>query len=271
MTVYRFIKRFGDFGVSFFLLRMTIFKINPNRREKDIPKKFVHAEVLRPDVPKQVAKLAAGQHQRQQHESKDLNTYDIMTMLAMTAESKAKTSGSPFMDDATIYLCLEQLGMVSEAKFVQPKKPTRKSVQEQLVCASPISLILTSPAFPQRDQFLQRYRALAFMVAVAVLHNTHGALLVRVKDLNGFDSVEANDVFKFNLLKDYAGGLTVQDMKAFIDWFIAANPGVLASKAKIKDKLLDLKHYRMTFYHVMHPEGTVPEAKRMLLLYTDSV
>lgn len=105
---------------------------------------------------------------------------------------------------------------------------------------------------------------MCFLVSVAVANNLHGALLTRVRELNGHDSTEGTDVFKFNLLKEYGSGLTIGDMKSFIDWILKAPPGILQSKGRIQAKLTDLKHYRMAYYHVMHPDGMVPESKSML-------
>ena len=57
-----------------------------------------------------------------------------MSMIAQTAENKMKQKKSPFLDDSVLFLTLESLGMVSESKLIPSKKPTKKSVQEQLVC-----------------------------------------------------------------------------------------------------------------------------------------
>ena len=110
-----------------------------NRRgwqEDDIPEpiRFVHAEVLRPDCPSQIARLAAGQHQHQQHNGKDIKKYDIMGMLVLVAEKKLAEVHRAYLDDAKLFETLDSLGMVSEAKLVPSKKPTKKSVHEQLVC-----------------------------------------------------------------------------------------------------------------------------------------
>ena len=99
--------------------------------------------------------------------------------------------------------------------------------------------------------------------------NDNGALLVKVRDVNGHDSTEQTDVFKYNLVKEYSGGLTVSDMKDFITWFIKAPRGVLESKARIQAKFTELKHFRMAYYHVMHPDGRVPESKSMHQFYSD--
>jgi hypothetical protein len=93
--------------------------------------------------------------------------------------------------------------------------------------------------------------------------NESGTALVKVREVNGHDSTEATDVFKFNLLKEYSGGLTVTDMREFITWFTKAPPGILENKARMQAKLTELKHFRMAYYHVMHPDGRVPESKSM--------
>lgn len=95
---------------------------------------MVEAEVLRAYTPIQVAQLAAGLHQQRQRDTKDINTYDIMAMLAMKAEKKKKDQGSPYLDDGQLFLALESMGMVSLAKLVQGKKESKKSPNDLLVC-----------------------------------------------------------------------------------------------------------------------------------------
>ena len=97
------------------------------------PLKFVHGEVLRADCPNQIARLAAGQHQKQQHDTRDINTYDIMSMMAKVCDRLLQDAPTAFMDDAELFLTLETMGMVTESKLIPSKKPTKKTPHEQLV------------------------------------------------------------------------------------------------------------------------------------------
>ena len=108
------------------------------------------------------------------------------------------------------------------------------------------------------------------LVGVAVTSNEHGVLLVKVREVNGHASTEQTDLFKYNLLKEYSTGLTISDIKIFIQWFIQAPPGLLESKGRMQAKLTELKHFRMAFYHVMHPEGRIPKSKSMQTIFTPS-
>ena len=88
--------------------------------DEDIPvsEKAVQAEILRADVPWQIARLAAGQHQRQQSDTRDISTFDIMSMLALVAERRLEATNSAMddMDDNLLFSTLEQLGMVSDCR-----------------------------------------------------------------------------------------------------------------------------------------------------------
>ena len=116
----------------------------------------------------------------------------------------------------------------------------------------------------QKDQFLKKYRQLAFLVAVSVQHNQHGGLLARVREVNKYNSTEDTDLFKYTVVKEHAGALTATDMQQFVDWMVNATPAALESKGKFKAKFLELKAMRLAWYHVMHPEGTVPQHRSML-------
>ena len=110
---------------------------------------------------------------------------------------------------------------------------------------------------------------MGFMMAVAVAQNPpiHGELLVKVQSVNGYESTESTDLFKFSQLKDYSGGLTQSDLAAFIKWFIQAPLVGLKQKSNIQQKLLELKHHRMAWYHVMHPEGKSHPSKSVLQVF----
>ena len=67
-------------------------------------------------------------------------------------------------------------------------------------------------------------------------HNLQGGLLARVREVNKYNSTEDTDLFKYAVVKEHAGALTVADMRQFIDWMINANPISLESKGKFKAK-----------------------------------
>ena len=64
-------------------------------KPEDVPEamKCVHAEVLRVDCPNTIASLAAGQHQRQQHDTMDVNTADILKMMVQRSRTMEGTKG----------------------------------------------------------------------------------------------------------------------------------------------------------------------------------
>ena len=95
-------------------------------------------------------------------------------------------------------------------------------------------------------------------------HNLHGGLLSHVREVNKFESTEDTDVFKYAVVKEHGGALTVTDMKQFIDWMLNATPAALENKGKFKAKFLELKALRLATYHVMHPDGNVPNSRSML-------
>ena len=67
-------------------------------------------------------------------------------------------------------------------------------------------------------------------------HNLHGGLLSRVREVNRFESTEETDVFKYAVVKEHAGALTVSDMHQFIEWMLNATPLALESKGKFNAK-----------------------------------
>ena len=99
-----------------------------------LPQVFVHAEILRADTPISVAQIAAGQHQRHQTNVKQINTFDIMSMMATECEKRMKSSGSPFLDDNLLYVTLDKMGVVHEEKIENVKEKGKGKAGDSLVC-----------------------------------------------------------------------------------------------------------------------------------------
>ena len=102
------------------------------------------------------------------------------------------------------------------------------------------------------------------MVGVAMDNNLQGAMVARVQDVNASIPDPDNEFFKSNLVKDYAASLTVTEMKEFIHWLTTAPFKVVCSRERLAKKPNELRHYRLATYHVMHPDGSVPESQSML-------
>ena len=105
-------------------------------KPEDVPEamKCVHAEVLRVDCPNTIARLAAGQHQRQQHDTMDVNTADILKMMVQGSERWKQQKDSPYVPDAQLYVILQSMGVVKESALKKAPKSTKKSPEAQLVC-----------------------------------------------------------------------------------------------------------------------------------------
>ena len=242
-------------------------------KEADIPEglKFVHAEVLRADTPYHIARLAAGQHQRQQTESQEVTTADLLNMMVKVAVKLQKSKGSPYMTDSQLYLTLDSMGIVKDSVLKKQGRETKnppkkeKSEEEQLVC-SPLVIPPISVFFLQKEWFLSRYRQVGFMVGVAVSNNQHGALLARVADINSLPGGNNAEIFKLHLIKEYGTGLNVADMRDFISWLTEQTLQVVSNRERITNKLKSLKHYRLAAYHVLNPdpESRIPESTSML-------
>ena len=105
-------------------------------KDEDFPgaPRAVHAEVLRSDTPLQLAKLAAGEHQRTQHDIRECSTEDVVALLARECEIKLEQTGQAQLTDGEIFLQLETLGVVKETKLPKATRPAKKSTSELLVC-----------------------------------------------------------------------------------------------------------------------------------------
>ena len=95
--------------------------------------RWVEGAILRADTPLQVARRAAGEHQMAQSETRELSTFDLMTEMARECQKRKSVTGSPFLDDAALFLLLESVGLASLSRLVPPKHPSQKSPTELLV------------------------------------------------------------------------------------------------------------------------------------------
>ena len=125
-------------------------------QEDEIPDglRFVHADVLRADTPYHIARLAAGQHQRQQTDSKEVTTADLLKMMVKVAVKLQRDKGTPYMTDSQLFLTLDSMGIVKDTALPkkqgrEPKNPPKKekSEEEQLVC-SPMLVHPDTSFFP---------------------------------------------------------------------------------------------------------------------------
>ena len=98
------------------------------------PLRCVHAEVLTPECPNTIARLAAGQHQRLQSDNRDVTTADILKTMARSAELWQQQKGTPYVPDAQLYVNLQSMGVVKLSGIKTAVQATKKSTEEQLVC-----------------------------------------------------------------------------------------------------------------------------------------
>lgn len=118
---------------------------------------------------------------------------------------------------------------------------------------------------PQKRHFNDIYRALGYVVSVAVTHEKDVAFCARVRDINGDFPDPQNEVFDATLVKEYTTGLNCEDIKSFLDWLVESPKVEVGSRDKIRAKLKLMKHIRLATWHVYCPDGMVPESQSMLL------
>ena len=122
---------------------------------------------------------------------------------------------------------------------------------------------------PQREYYVEKYKALSFTAGVAVQYNLEGPLVTRVRDINATNTESCGEMLTCELFNDYVPTLTVSDMKDFIHWLTTAPFNVVSKQNILARKLHDLRHKRLATYHVMHPDGIVPERQSMLQDYAE--
>ena len=112
---------------------------------------------------------------------------------------------------------------------------------------------------------------MTFLVFAAVGANKLSELCNRIKTINGELPKPHEEQLKFTLFKDYATGVTLHDMQAFINWLLVSSPGVCGKRELLMNKLKQLKHERYAHLHVYCEDGPVPPARSMFSFHTDSV
>ena len=108
------------------------------------PIRYVQCEVLKHDTPLQLCKLAAGEHQRIQQDTRECQTADIIEMLRHECTKKyvnTETQSAQLTDDE-LYVQLESLGLVKESSLGKLPKGTKKSTEEYLVCCNVLQALL---------------------------------------------------------------------------------------------------------------------------------
>ena len=112
--------------------------------------KVVHAEVLRSEIPLQLARQAAGDHQRQQLAARPTCMEDVFRMLVDTMRKEKQAGGSEYLNDDQLYKVLEVMAIPQEnllpkkrnsQEGATPKKAGKKvkSVEDEMVCLSLLS------------------------------------------------------------------------------------------------------------------------------------
>ena len=104
--------------------------------------KMVEAEVLRTNTPRDICRLAAGEHQLAQRDVQSMSVADIFTLMARTAREKlASQHKSAFLTDAEVYTVCMQCGLQG-AMTAQEKRSVnrRRSVICVCLCVSVVHI-----------------------------------------------------------------------------------------------------------------------------------
>lgn len=130
---------------------------------------------------------------------------------------------------------------------------------------SPIAHFNSVPV-PQRAYYVQKFRPLGYMAAVAFAGGQHPDMIHRIRDVNGQAVREDQEIFKPQLVLNYGSGLAGPDVANFIDWFLSSSLNTVRSAENLRRYLKELRHLRMCRLHVYCSDGgRVPEAQRMFL------
>ena len=74
--------------------------------------KFVEAEVLRSNTPREVCRLAAGEHQMAQRDVHSMSVADIFALMARTAREKMAIAGnSRYLTETEVFTVCMQCGL----------------------------------------------------------------------------------------------------------------------------------------------------------------
>ena len=97
----------------------------------------VQAEILNHETPIQLVRLAAGEHQRLQSETKECSTYDIVRMLGRQIQKKMSQGDGSVLADAELFLTVQTMGIVHDAKVPRTSKQSKRSTEDLTVCIQP--------------------------------------------------------------------------------------------------------------------------------------
>lgn len=75
------------------------------------PLQFLEAEVLRPNTPVELCRLAAGEHQLEQRDVMSLSVADAFAFFVKSSREKKAKFGSPFFSDKEVATLGCQLGL----------------------------------------------------------------------------------------------------------------------------------------------------------------
>ena len=115
--------------------------------------RFVEAEIMRHGTPLQLCRLAAGEHQRVQQDTREVTTVDVIDMLRHECAKKFITTQaqSSQLTDDELYVQLESMGVVKESSLGKTTRGTKKSPAEYLVCVNQENRTVQSFLFVHRE------------------------------------------------------------------------------------------------------------------------
>lgn len=105
-------------------------------KHEDIPQAVSHvqAEVLGAETPIQLVRLAAGEHQRLQSETRECSTYDTVRMLGKQITQKLSKGEGSVLTDAELFLTIQTMGVVHDAKVPKTSKQSKRDPEDLTVC-----------------------------------------------------------------------------------------------------------------------------------------
>ena len=115
----------------------------------------------------------------------------------------------------------------------------------------------------------QTWRGIAYITEIAVKKGREEQFLSKVAEIN--QGVEVGkEYFSAKVLRDHCSGLTQCDVDTFLDWLNRENMAIIRASSAISRYLDSLKHARLAFYHVMHPDNKLIPAENSMLICTQN-
>jgi hypothetical protein len=201
---------------------------------------FVEAEVLKPNTPVEIARLAAGEHQEHQQAVENMSVSDVFAMFVKSArekmEGKLKT---PFLTDNEVAMIAWQCGL---QKFKDKHGNTLS--EQKAVCNTPLSSSDSALSFlSQKTILVQHWRPFAFWASCSC---DDDQVVNRVK-LANLGCIADREHIRPATFKDI-GNLNVADMKAFNQWLLELDRPTFKD---VQTKLNELRHRRAATWHIM--------------------